>query len=47
MPSKRRAPWIEVADCETINAKEQRSVEALSGALSELGWIIELARSVP
>jgi transposase len=45
MPSKRRAAWLVVADPETIDATEQRFVEALSATSSELGRIIELARA--
>jgi transposase len=45
MPSKRRAAWLVVADAETIDATEQRFVEALIATSSELGRIIELARA--
>ena len=45
MPSKRRAAWLVVADPETLDAPEQRFVEALIATSSELGRIIELARA--
>ncbi len=45
MPSKRRTAWLVVADCEAINATEQRFVEALIATSTELGRIIELARA--
>ena len=44
MPSKRRAAWLVVADPETIDATEQRFVDALIAGSAELGRIIELAR---
>jgi transposase len=45
MPSKHRAAWLVVADPEVIDATEQRFVNALIAAASELGRIIELARA--
>jgi transposase len=45
MPSKRRAAWLVVADPETIDATEQRFVDALIAGSAELGRIIELARA--
>jgi transposase len=45
MPSKRLAAWLVVADPETLDAPEQRFVEALIATSSELGRIIELARA--
>jgi transposase len=44
MPSKRRAAWLVVADPETLDATEQRFVDALIAGSAELGRIIELAR---
>ena len=45
MPSKRRAAWLAVADPETIDATEQRFVDALIAGSTELDRIIELARA--
>ena len=45
MPSKRRAAWLVVADPETLDATEQRFVETLIATSSELGRIIDLART--
>jgi transposase len=45
MPSKRRAAWLVVADPETLDATEQRFVDALIAGSAELGRIIELARA--
>ena len=45
MPSKRRAAWLVVADPETIDATEQRFVDALIAGSSELARIISLARA--
>ena len=45
MPSKRRAAWLVVADPETIDATEQRFVDALLASSEGLTTVIELARA--
>ena len=44
LPSKRRAAWLVVADPETINATEQRFVDALLVRSEGLTTVIALAR---
>jgi transposase len=45
MPSKRRAAWLVVANPETIDATEQRFVDALLANSEGLTTVIELARA--
>ena len=45
MPPKRRVAWLIVADPGTLDATEQRFVEALIAVSSEPGRIIGLARA--
>ncbi|WP_244439580.1 ISL3 family transposase [Azospirillum baldaniorum] len=45
MPSKRRAAWLVVADPETIDATEQRFVDALLASSEGLTTVTELARA--